>query len=774
MRAFTSPVLAALVCLGLVFAGIAVGLPGGPATEAVTQPTDAALTDATEAESSEALTPEYDGYTTVSNEHLVLYAVPDGSRAGAFGLQTVVDGEYVDLLRFGGGLVVTVDGTTYRNAGGDSSLEAIGPYLSRAPTVLGESIVTEWTLPEDVVVTQTITLDGEVTDIDVAVDNTGTTDRDVTATVSFDQRRAIWLDGGPVRTTTTYADPAFDSWRAVGYRLLTPVVAEGRFVTQPDEVTFAQYATDDAATGARVRYVLGGVAAGEDRAVSLRYGIGEPVRPGDRATVSIADEQPNSEPNGRRFVLLDEVLLPDGGWFVLYGEDGERLPSTRPNIDYDGIIPPGPLVDLVLGSPLGGITGQSQEMTVVAFRDTDGDGLADVPSNTTDLFAGDDQPYLVDGEPVSDTEFVVVGTPPKIDAGDDLTVLEGETVELEANPILSGGGFIDSVSWTQVAGPAVETERLGTLFLFVAPPVDEPTTLTFEVLIVDNPGNTDTDRVNVTVEPRPSDAEATASVDLRFRTDGRSVEVRSVSLSNGGFVTIHDESLADGDAVGSVVGVSEYLPPGSYDDVEIFLFDVPGATYDQKFGRLTPGERTLTAMVHLDSDLDEQYDFVTSDGAVDGPYRVDGVPVTDTQVFDVELYYQVDLVAGEPYERLGPAADNGFYADRDEDRLFQWAQGIAAEGLVLRGSAWPSEDLRTCVESRSIGHDPATNTASVEVTVTEACPQTELTLTLAVYEKPNLPFSPSMNQTLVASTTVTVGPGTHVLEVELPEVESES
>jgi hypothetical protein len=179
-------------------------------------------------------------------------------------------------------------------------------------------------------------------------------------------------------------------------------------------------------------------------------------------------------------------------------------------------------------------------------------------------------------------------------------------------------------------------------------------------------------------------------------------------------------------------------------------------------------------MVHLDSDRDETYDFVTSGGEVDGPYQADGEPVTATETGDVELYYQVDLVAGEPYERLGPAADNGFYADREEDRLFEWAHGTGSDGLVDDGAAWPTETLRTCVESEPVEGDPATNTASVEVNVTDACPQESVTLTLAVYEKPAPAFSPSMNQTLFASTTVTLEAGTHVVEVELPEVESEA
>lgn len=44
--------------------------------------------------------------------------------------------------------------------------------------------------------------------------------------------------------------------------------------------------------------------------------------------------------------------------------------------------------------------------------------------------------------------------------------------------------------------------------------------------------------------------------------------VGSATLPEGGFVVVHDaEQLAAGDAVGSVVGVSTYLAPGTSENV---------------------------------------------------------------------------------------------------------------------------------------------------------------------------------------------------------------
>ncbi len=113
-----------------------------------------------------------------------------------------------------------------------------------------------------------------------------------------------------------------------------------------------------------------------------------------------------------------------------------------------------------------------------------------------------------------------------------------------------------------------------------------------------------------------------ASAEVTFddqETDGSSVVVSSVTLSEGGFVTIHDATLLDGDALGSVVGTSEYLDAGTHEDVEVSL--------DSSLEE----DQELIAMPHMDSNDNEEYDFVTSEGADDGPYTGDdGNAVTDS------------------------------------------------------------------------------------------------------------------------------------------------
>jgi cytochrome c oxidase assembly protein Cox11 len=276
----------------------------------------------------------------------------------------------------------------------------------------------------------------------------------------------------------------------------------------------------------------------------------------------------------------------------------------------------------------------------------------------------------------------------------------------------------------------------------------------------------DSETAEITVEEA---APPTPTADVTFAnqtSDGTTVVVDSVTMSEGGFVAIHNSSLFDGNVIGSVIGVSDYLEPGTHEDVEVTLYDVPGASFNVDS---LPANETLVAMPHLDTDGDEEYGFVATGGDVDGPYTQDGAPVTDTAQITVETddpavgYYQIDFIAGEPYDELGPNADNGFYAD--EDRLFRYAFGDTEEGITSKGTAWASAELRGCVEYGHISQDG--DTASITFTVNESCE--DVTLSLAVYEKDDPGFDRDMVQVLSDSDTGTFGPGTYTLTVELPE-----
>ena len=120
---------------------------------------------------------------------------------------------------------------------------------------------------------------------------------------------------------------------------------------------------------------------------------------------------------------------------------------------------------------------------------------------------------------------------------------------------------------------------------------------------------------------------------LEFRNqsvaDG-SVTVEAAVLSDGGFVTLHDARLLQGDALGSVVGVSEYLEPGLHPLVEIEVDDPEGIT------EVELPARPLLPMPHFDTNDNQAYDFVETEGSDDGPYTEAGQAIVDAGLVTLE------------------------------------------------------------------------------------------------------------------------------------------
>ena len=120
-----------------------------------------------------------------------------------------------------------------------------------------------------------------------------------------------------------------------------------------------------------------------------------------------------------------------------------------------------------------------------------------------------------------------------------------------------------------------------------------------------------------------------SSVEMKNQnsTNGESVIVESVFVPQDGYVAIHDSTLLDGDAVGSVIGVSQYLEAGSYEQVEITLYQgVPDQSFNQSS---LQGDQQLIAMPHRENNDNQEYNFVSSDGSADGPFTSAGEVVVD-------------------------------------------------------------------------------------------------------------------------------------------------
>lgn len=95
---------------------------------------------------------------------------------------------------------------------------------------------------------------------------------------------------------------------------------------------------------------------------------------------------------------------------------------------------------------------------------------------------------------------------------------------------------------------------------------------------------------------------------------GETITVDSVSTSHGGFIAVHK-----GSAGGDIVGTSEYLDPGSHNDIDIRLST-----------KLESTEVVVTRVV-LDSNNNGEFEFPETDS----PYRVNSTSVMDSATISV-------------------------------------------------------------------------------------------------------------------------------------------
>ncbi|WP_256684205.1 DUF7282 domain-containing protein [Halococcus qingdaonensis] len=109
-------------------------------------------------------------------------------------------------------------------------------------------------------------------------------------------------------------------------------------------------------------------------------------------------------------------------------------------------------------------------------------------------------------------------------------------------------------------------------------------------------------------------------------TTGTTARIRSVTLPEPGFVTIHNRSYrSTGNESGtSIVGVSSFLDAGKHENVTVV------------FRRLLEANQTLTAVVHRDSNGNGNFDYASANGFVDTAFGVNGTPVSDSGVATIQ------------------------------------------------------------------------------------------------------------------------------------------
>jgi len=129
----------------------------------------------------------------------------------------------------------------------------------------------------------------------------------------------------------------------------------------------------------------------------------------------------------------------------------------------------------------------------------------------------------------------------------------------------------------------------------------------------------DAEKPGIVVEGTPASVTLSDITVPADQDELETVTVDTAYLPQGGFVTIHDSTLNDGATLDSVRGTSEYLEADTnLTDVEVTLDD----PYTE--------DGTAIAMPHKDTNDNETYDFVTTNGSEDGPYKTDAGAITAT------------------------------------------------------------------------------------------------------------------------------------------------
>ncbi|WP_256301436.1 DUF7282 domain-containing protein [Haloarchaeobius salinus] len=419
----------------------------------------------------------------------------------------------------------------------------------------------------------------------------------------------------------------------------------------------------------------------------------------DTAAVTIGTEAivrfANQSTGGER-VVVDEVFLPEGGFVTVHDAtvtEGAVFESIRGTSAY---LAPGTHedVEVILEDPV------TEDTTLVPMAHMDSDG--DMEYTFEESEGGADGPYTADGSAVVDTGTVTLGA--SVAMADQTS--DGRTVVVE-DVDLAEGGFVTIHDSSLFAGAVFESV-LGTSEYLeaghheaVTVTLDQPIRSTGTLVPmahVDSDGDgtysfaesegeadgpytddggavVDTARVQVGAYVNMSDQE----------TDGTTVVVDSVTLQDGGFVTVHDATVTEGAVFESIRGTSTYLAPGTHEDVEIAL-DAP-----------LEEDTTLVPMAHVDSDGDETYTFAEGEGAADGPYNYFGGAVVDTASATVTAGMDDATETDQPTETTAMAdgttmmaettAMDGTDADGDADDGGSPGFGIAVALVALVAAA---------------------------------------------------------------------------------------
>jgi PGF-CTERM protein len=422
--------------------------------------------------------------------------------------------------------------------------------------------------------------------------------------------------------------------------------------------------------------------AGSDDTSAVSTGAAESASLAHQANVTLANQT-----SGGTTVTVREVYVADGGFVTIHDAslgEGETLASVRGSSSYlsAGVHEN---VTVTLEDPIE----NTSTLVAMPHRDTDGDRIYEFVSGNGQVdgpYLNPDEEIVTDSATVTASATVSFSDQPTDGAHvlvDRTELANGGFVAIHDSTLLDGATFdsVRGVSGKLGAGAHEDIrvtlddplESNDTLIPMPHRDTDDDSSYDFVTSDGEDDGPyTDADG-NIVLTTGNVTLSDTANVTMADEVSGGNlVTVDEVFLPEGGFVTAHDANVSD-DAFGSVRGTSHYLGPGYHENVHIVL--------DEPF---TADNATVVPMAHKDTNGNEEYDFLTSDGSEDGPYTADGGAVIDQATLDIAANFHV---ADQPSDGTTITVD---HVDLSEDGYVTIHDASLNAGAVtgsVRGSS---------------------------------------------------------------------------------------
>ena len=226
---------------------------------------------------------------------------------------------------------IRIDGTDYYQ---DSTMDS---YLTQTPTIIGDSIVTNWNLPASIAVTEKLTLMPGNIEFRFTIKNNDAASHNVKVRYMFDTQ-LVNNDGAPfkvpgvgdITTEQEFINPVFDYWQSMDSLANPTLTSNCTFVSgnKPYKVQFARWPgiesvpfdytitegqsiTSDSAVG--MYWDLGTLVPGETKNVVVYYGPELPVSP-PTDSITICSPADGSTPaihkddNGDSYITIDGTV----------------------------------------------------------------------------------------------------------------------------------------------------------------------------------------------------------------------------------------------------------------------------------------------------------------------------------------------------------------------------------------------------------------------------------------------------------------------------------